>query len=144
MNIRKSLILSLTVAAFAVPGISSAASALNTESSTYQENSQSNRTRAEVVHELEVSRQDDVFIDNLNINYPVATSSSKPSMTRNQVIAELKTARQDGTFINNLSHGYTSIDKPLTSTITRAEVKRELLTMSTAEKNYRENLYHGS
>jgi hypothetical protein len=136
MNIRKSLILSLTIAAFAAPGISSAMSA--------QDNAQNSKTRAEVISELNAARQNGTYVDNVSRNYPTALSTSGQGKTRAAVVAEVQAARQDGTLVNNVSRNYPNFEQGSGSQKTRAEVKNELMNMSAAEEKYLEKMYRGS
>ncbi|QJC57823.1 hypothetical protein HC248_03154 [Polaromonas vacuolata] len=126
MNIRKSLILSLTVAAFAVPGISSAATAYNTGAMSYKENSQNSKTRAEVIRELEASRKDGTFENNVSREYPKTQQSLGSEKTRVQVLSELKAARLNGTFDSNIEKNYGMAQKFSSTSDTRIQVKQNL------------------
>jgi capsular polysaccharide biosynthesis protein len=117
MNIRKSLILSLTVAAFAMPGISSATDATL----------QSTNTRAEVIHTLEVARQDGSLVNNVSRSDSIAQKSSGSANTRAQVVAELQAARLNGTLVNNIENTYGTTQKFAATNETRMQVKRELV-----------------
>jgi hypothetical protein len=143
MNIRKTLILSLTAAAFAVPGISSAVSPQANSATSYLTSSESSKTRAEVINELKVARQNGSYVDNISRNYPMDTAATGSGKTRAQVIAELQTARQNGSLVTNVSRNYPTIQQFSASTKTRAEVQNEYLSMSAAEQKTRANLLRG-
>lgn len=65
----------------------------------------SSKTRAEVIHELQVARANGELLVN-DYNYPV-TSHVASDKTRAQVVQELKTARADGELarMNDLYRG---------------------------------------
>lgn len=98
MNFRKSVFLSLAVVAFAVPGLSSAASQGYSAQGDHvgpfpQEHFQSTKTRAQVMQELEAARQDGTLPTNaeLNRNYPVNKKSPGSGKTSAEVQSELLT-----------------------------------------------------
>jgi hypothetical protein len=96
MNFRKSVFLSLAVVAFAAPGLSSATSqgypAQGDSVGPFpQEHFQSTKTRAQVMQELEVARQDGTLPTNLNRDYPFTKNSLGSGKTRAEVQNELLT-----------------------------------------------------
>jgi hypothetical protein len=127
MNIRQSLILSLTVAAFAAPGISSATSAYNTGAMSYQQNSQGSKTRAEVVHELALARQEGTLVNNVSRSDSIAQRSLGTEKTRAQVVSDLKAARDNGIFTNNIENNYSLPQEFAGMDATRTQIKRELV-----------------
>lgn len=98
MNFHKSVLLSLAVVAFAAPGLSSATSLWypakgNSGGEFRQDHFQSTKTRAQVMQELEVARQDGTLPTNaeLNRNYPVNNKALGSGKTRAEVQNELLT-----------------------------------------------------
>ena len=133
MNIRQSLILSLTVAAFAAPGISSAMS--------NQDNAQSSNTRAEVMQEVVVARQNGTLQTNLSRNYSTGSASVGTAKTRAEVAKEVQSARQDGSLQTVLSRDYPVLKSPVATGQTRAQVRSEYLNLSAAEESRIQALY---
>lgn len=104
MNFRKSVLLSLAVVAFAAPGLSSATSqgypAQGDSVGPFrQDHFQSTKTRAQVVQELEVARQDGSLPTGteLNRNYPVDKQVLGSGKTRAEVQNELLTMSAEET-----------------------------------------------
>jgi hypothetical protein len=96
MNFRKSVFLSLAVVAFAAPGLSSATSlgypAQGDSVGPFpQEHFQSTKTRAEVMRELEVARQDGTLLTNSSRDYPFTKKFLGSGKTRAEVQNELLT-----------------------------------------------------
>ena len=97
MNFHKSVLLSLAVVAFSVPGISSATSSWHgtkggeSGGDLVQPPFKSTKTRAQVMQELEVARQDGTLPTNLNRDYPVTKNSLGSGKTRAEVQNELLT-----------------------------------------------------
>ena len=96
MNIRKTILLSAAAIAFAAPGLSSATSLWHeTKGDSGAEfrpdHLQSSKTRAEVLQELQVARQDGSFSDNIESNWPAAVPAQTGaiSKTRAEVQQEL-------------------------------------------------------
>jgi hypothetical protein len=134
MNIRQSLILSLTVAAFAVPSISSAASDQATN-----DMSQGANTRAEVIHAVEIARQDGSLVSNVSRSDSILKSALGTEKTRAQVVGELKTARANGEFATNIENNYAMPEKFAGTSTTRMEVEREL-TVARAQGQFNSNI----
>ena len=97
MNFRKSILLSLAVVAFAVPGISSATN--NSGGDLAQTPSKGPKSRVQVVQELEVARQDGSLPTGteLNRNYPVDKQALGSGKTRAEVQNELLTMSAEET-----------------------------------------------
>ena len=98
MNIRKTILLSAVAVAFAAPGLSSATSLwhqsnLERGDTFYPDHLKSSKTRAEVVQELEVARQDGTFSTSLaiNRNYSIFKKTPGSGKTRAEVLNELLT-----------------------------------------------------
>ncbi len=104
MNFRKSILLSLAVVAFAAPGISSATSSWHdtrgdSGGDLEQAPFKGTKTRAQVMQELEVARQDGSLPTGteLNRNYPVNKKAVGSGKTRAAVQNELLTLSAEDT-----------------------------------------------
>ena len=104
MNFRKSVLLSLAVVAFAAPGISSATSSWHdtrgdSGGDLEQAPSKGTKTRAQVMQEMEVARQDGTLSTGteLNRNYPVSKEAAGSGKTRAEVQNELLTLSAEDT-----------------------------------------------
>lgn len=98
MNIRKTILLSAVAVAFAAPGLSSATSLwhqsnLERGDTFYPDHLKSSKTRAEVVRELEVARQDGTLSRSVAIdrNFSIIKKPLVSGKTRAEVQNELLT-----------------------------------------------------
>jgi hypothetical protein len=104
--------------------------------------SNSSKSRAEVMAELEAARKDGSLramqSDSGYDPFPYPSSSFKSSRTRAEVVAELEAARKDGSWRAIQSDsGYDPFPYPSSSfksTKTREQVRLEVLNMTAAEK----------
>ncbi|MEO5659406.1 MAG: DUF4148 domain-containing protein [Polaromonas sp.] len=102
MTIRKTILLSVIAVAFAAPGLASATpNVYRAQGDGFgpfaQEHSHITKTRAEVVQELKIARQDGTLPTDaeMNRNYPVIDQAPGSGKTRADVQNELLTMTAD-------------------------------------------------